>query len=107
VTAHVELGVVSGAFWGVRRQLRREHTRLLLHAAGEQRVAALTACRALGLGTLLCFGAFAGAGAVFSYTTGITSVRMRTCVWICITSVHVCRHICTQEDACTYEVGVV
>ena len=66
------LGIFSsGMLFGVYRVMRKENAKLNAKA---QRNQIFFAARALGWGTVLCLGAFAGAGAVFSYTTKVTTL---------------------------------
>ena len=66
------LGVfASGLLFGVYRVCKKEKTTIDIKA---NRPHVMLAVRALGYGTALCFGAFAAAGAAFSYTTKITTL---------------------------------
>ncbi|KAJ1442000.1 hypothetical protein B484DRAFT_390433 [Ochromonadaceae sp. CCMP2298] len=67
------LGVFSsGMLFGVYRVMRKEDAKLS-HIA--QRSQVMLAMRALGWGTVLCLGSFMGAGALFSYTTKVTTFQ--------------------------------
>jgi len=66
------LGIFSiGVLLGVRRVMKRNSQ----DAPSSNLSGALLAARALGWGTLLCLGAFAGIGAVYSTLTGITTAE--------------------------------
>jgi hypothetical protein len=67
------LGAFSlGMFLGVKWIMKREQMDV---APNEKVVGMRLAGRALGLGTLLCLGSFAGIGALFIGATGITTVN--------------------------------
>jgi hypothetical protein len=67
------LAVFSGSLlYGVRRVMKKEKVKF---SFAQQRAHIFFALRALGWGTALCFGAFAGAGALFSYTTKVTTIE--------------------------------
>lgn len=67
------LSVFGGSLlFGVYRVFKKEKTKLDIKA---QRPHVMLALRALGYGTALCLGAFAAAGAAFSYTTKVTTLQ--------------------------------
>lgn len=62
----------AGMLLGVWRVTRKEQTRITVKTHRPQILFALSA---LGWGTVLCLGTFGLAGAVFSYSTGVTTIR--------------------------------
>jgi hypothetical protein len=66
-------GVFSaGMLYGVRRVMKKEKTELKLY---KNQPSFIMACRALGWGTVLCFGAFTAGIVAFSFATGIRSPK--------------------------------
>lgn len=62
----------GGLLFGVYRVFKKEKTRLDIKT---QKPQVMIAFKALAYGTALCFGAFAAAGAVFTYTTKVTTAK--------------------------------
>ena len=61
----------AGLLFGVWRVTRKEQTRITVKTHRPQILFALSA---LGWGTVLCLGTFGLAGAIFSYSTGVTTI---------------------------------